>query len=80
MTNVLVEGGGRVLGSFLDARQIDEVHVFIAPKLIGGAQATAPFAGKGIERMAEALALDAAEIEEMEGDVYVRGRVKKGPI
>ena len=36
MTNVLVEGGGRVLGSLLDARQIDEVHVFIAPKLVGG--------------------------------------------
>ena len=44
MTNVLVEGGGRVLGSLLDARQIDEVHVFIAPKLVGGA--AAPSSGR----------------------------------
>ena len=36
LTNVLVEGGGRLLGSLLDARAIDEVHVFIAPKLVGG--------------------------------------------
>ena len=36
MTNVLVEGGGQLLGSLLDAGQIDEVHAFIAPKLIGG--------------------------------------------
>ena len=36
MTNVLVEGGGRLLGSLFDARLVDEVHVFIAPKLVGG--------------------------------------------
>ena len=36
MTNVLVEGGGRMLGSFLDAGQVDEVDVFIAPILEGG--------------------------------------------
>src|SRR5581483_9502368 len=31
-TNLLVEGGGDVLGSFLDARLIDETHVFVAPR------------------------------------------------
>ncbi len=35
MTNVLVEGGGRVLGSFLDEGQVDAVEVFIAPILEG---------------------------------------------
>ncbi len=34
MTNVLVEGGGEVLGSLLDLDQIDEVHVFIAPEIV----------------------------------------------
>ncbi|MGA2797953.1 MAG: bifunctional diaminohydroxyphosphoribosylaminopyrimidine deaminase/5-amino-6-(5-phosphoribosylamino)uracil reductase RibD [Thermoguttaceae bacterium] len=77
MTNVLVEGGGRVLGSLLDARQIDEVHVFIAPKLIGGSQAAVPFAGGGIERMSEALCIDAPEVEKIGDDVYVRGRVNR---
>ena len=48
LTNVLVEGGGRLLGSLLDARQIDEVHVFIAPKLLGGAAARTAIAGEGI--------------------------------
>ena len=42
MTNVLAEGGGRLLGSLLDARLIDEVHVFIAPKLVGGGEAPVP--------------------------------------
>ena len=31
MTNLLVEGGGRVLGSFLEAGQVDEVEAYIAP-------------------------------------------------
>src|SRR5262249_22335999 len=30
MTNVLVEGGGRTLGSFLDGGHVDAVEVFIA--------------------------------------------------
>jgi diaminohydroxyphosphoribosylaminopyrimidine deaminase/5-amino-6-(5-phosphoribosylamino)uracil reductase len=77
MTNVLVEGGGRVLGSLLDARQVDEVHVFIAPKLIGGTQARIPFAGEGIAEMAEVLQIDATKVETLGSDVYVHGRIKK---
>lgn len=36
MTNVLVEGGGRVLGSFLEERLADEARIYVAPRLIGG--------------------------------------------
>jgi diaminohydroxyphosphoribosylaminopyrimidine deaminase/5-amino-6-(5-phosphoribosylamino)uracil reductase len=77
LTNVLVEGGGRVLGSFFAARQIDEVHVFIAPQLIGGSAARIPFAGEGIAKMADALRLDSPVVETLDGDVYVRGRVRR---
>ena len=78
MTNVLVEGGGRVLGSLLDARHIDEVHVFIAPKLVGGAAAPGPVAGEGVAELAEALDLGELLVESVDGDVYLRG--KKGGI
>jgi diaminohydroxyphosphoribosylaminopyrimidine deaminase / 5-amino-6-(5-phosphoribosylamino)uracil reductase len=72
-TNIMVEGGGEVLGSFLDAGQIDEVHVFIAPRLAGGAGARGPVLGVGVDRMADALRLAAWEVETIEGDVYLRG-------
>ena len=45
MTNVLVEGGGRVLGSFLDEHQLDEIDVFIAPIIEGGDHAMTPVEG-----------------------------------
>ncbi len=32
MTNVLVEGGGTLLGALFDARLVDEIHVFVAPR------------------------------------------------
>ena len=73
LTNVLVEGGAAVLGSFLDARAVDEVHVFIAPRLAGGAAALTPVAGVGVERIAEALPLSDLQIQQIEGDVYLHG-------
>jgi diaminohydroxyphosphoribosylaminopyrimidine deaminase/5-amino-6-(5-phosphoribosylamino)uracil reductase len=73
MTNLLVEGGSEVLGSFLDAREIDEVHVFLAPRLAGGAEATTPIGGRGVEKIAEALTLTEWRVEMIEGDSYLRG-------
>jgi diaminohydroxyphosphoribosylaminopyrimidine deaminase/5-amino-6-(5-phosphoribosylamino)uracil reductase len=75
LTNVMVEGGGRLLGSFFDAGQIDEVHVFIAPKLIGGSGAPSPIGGQGIEQMAQALLLHSPQLEQVGTDVYLHGRI-----
>lgn len=77
LTNVLAEGGSRLLGTLFDMRAIDEVHVFIAPKFAGGAAALSPIGGVGIERMADALQLADIAIEELDGDVYVHGRIAR---
>lgn len=50
-TNVLVEGGGQLLGSLFELQQIDQCEVFIAPKLIGGAGAVSPIAGRGVSQI-----------------------------
>jgi diaminohydroxyphosphoribosylaminopyrimidine deaminase/5-amino-6-(5-phosphoribosylamino)uracil reductase len=77
MTNVLVEGGGRLLGTLFNLQAIDEVHAFIAPKIAGGAAAPSPIGGAGIDRMVDALQLADISIEELDGDVYVHGRVRR---
>jgi diaminohydroxyphosphoribosylaminopyrimidine deaminase/5-amino-6-(5-phosphoribosylamino)uracil reductase len=74
MTNVLVEGGAGVLGSFLDAGEVDEVHVYIAPRLAGGASALGPVGGLGVEKIAEAVRLAEWTVEDVAGDLYVHGR------
>ena len=75
LTNLLVEGGGRLLGSLLDAGQIDEVHAFLAPKLVGGRDAPSPIGGEGLSEMADALSLDSLEVRQVGADVYLRGRI-----
>ncbi len=46
-SNLLVEGGGRVLGSFLDASLADEARVFVSPTLVGGRNAPSALSGAG---------------------------------
>ena len=73
LTNILMEGGGQVLGHCFDVSAIDEVHAFIAPKLIGGATATSPLAGQGLADMSESLRLDPSIVEVLGGDIYLHG-------
>ncbi len=73
MTNILVEGGSEVLGSFLDAGAIDEVHVFIAPRLAGGSEGRTPVGGHGVDRIAEAYRLAGWDIRPVGPDFYCRG-------
>jgi len=75
LTNVLVEGGGSLLGSLFDAGEVDEVHAFVAPRIIGGAAAASPVAGTGLRLMSEAISLADVTIEQIGEDAHIHGRV-----
>lgn len=75
ITNVLVEGGAAVLGSLWDHQAIDEVMVFIAPKLIGGRDAISPIGGWGLAFIGQIPELHALSTLVLERDVMIRGRV-----
>ncbi len=76
MTNILVEGGSEILGAFFDADAIDEVHIFIAPLLLGGQEAKTPLGGKGAELIARGFRLGAWKVETVAGDIYINGRLQ----
>ena len=73
ITSVLVEGGGTLLGSLFDGRMVDKVVAFIAPTILGGAEAPTPVAGVGIGRMAEARRLSCVEVRQFGPDTAVIG-------
>ncbi|WZP01050.1 bifunctional diaminohydroxyphosphoribosylaminopyrimidine deaminase/5-amino-6-(5-phosphoribosylamino)uracil reductase RibD [Isosphaeraceae bacterium EP7] len=73
MTNLLVEGGGRVIGSFFDAGQIDELDAYLAPILEGGEHGRGPMLGRGSALMSEARRLVDCRYEILDGDVRIRG-------
>lgn len=55
--SLLVEGGSGIHGAFFDGGAVDEAVVYLAPKVVGGADAPSPVAGAGAARMAEAAVL-----------------------
>jgi diaminohydroxyphosphoribosylaminopyrimidine deaminase/5-amino-6-(5-phosphoribosylamino)uracil reductase len=78
MTNVLVEGGSGLLGDLFDLRALDEVHVFVAPQLVGGKAAKSPLAGVGLAAIAAAATLRDIRWEVIDHDLYLQGRVEYG--
>jgi diaminohydroxyphosphoribosylaminopyrimidine deaminase/5-amino-6-(5-phosphoribosylamino)uracil reductase len=73
MTNLLVEGGAEVFGSFCDQHLVDEFHVFVAPRIVGGAAALSPVGGSGVTELSEALPLNRWTSESVGPDVYLHG-------
>lgn len=71
--HVLVEGGGRVFSSFLEAGLADRLRLIVAPKLIGGSGAPEIYTGAGAERVREALRLKSARSFRLGGDWIVEG-------
>ena len=75
MTNILIEGGSELLGHAFDRQLVDEVHVFVAPKLVGGKGAPSPVGGEGLERMPQFDQFELLERRPLGDDIYLRTRV-----
>ena len=74
IVTAMVEGGGAVLGAFFDADLIDEIHLFIAPKLFGGGKPA--LGGDGVANIADAARFDFSRPEPIGDDFVIRGRRK----
>lgn len=70
---ILLEGGGTLMEAFLREGLVDEVWAFVAPKLVGGAEAKTPVEGVGIAEMRDALVLTEVRTEIVGEDILVRG-------
>src|SRR5262249_1080964 len=48
---ILLEGGPHLAGAFLDAGEVDEIRLFVAPVILGGSSARDLLEGEGAERI-----------------------------
>lgn len=76
VTSILLEGGPRLAGAFLDAGEVDELRLFLAPVLLGGSAARDPLEGEGVERIAEAVRALSLDCERSGDDILVSARLR----
>ena len=79
IASLLVEGGGRVLDSFIREQRFDEVALFISDKIVGGRSSVQVFAS-GVTRLEDALELVDCRRSEYDGGTMMRGFRKCSPV
>ena len=77
VTSMLLEGGPHLAGAFLDAGEIDELRLFIAPLLLGGRTARDPLEGTGVERIADAARPLTMSCEQVGEDLLISARLRE---
>jgi diaminohydroxyphosphoribosylaminopyrimidine deaminase/5-amino-6-(5-phosphoribosylamino)uracil reductase len=75
--SLLVEGGPHLAGALLEAGEIDETRIFVAPLLAGGRDAKTAVGGLGVREIASATRALAVEVERIEDDVLIVARLKE---
>jgi len=75
--SLLLEGGPHLAGAFLDAGEVDEIRLFIAPVVVGGSNARDPLEGEGAERIAEAIRALRLDVERIGDDVLISARMRE---
>jgi diaminohydroxyphosphoribosylaminopyrimidine deaminase / 5-amino-6-(5-phosphoribosylamino)uracil reductase len=76
ISNILVEGGGTLIGSLFDEGLVDKVMFFISPKIIGGKNAMGAVMGKGVSQISKAFKLKNTLIKRMGEDILVQGYIR----
>jgi diaminohydroxyphosphoribosylaminopyrimidine deaminase/5-amino-6-(5-phosphoribosylamino)uracil reductase len=77
VSSILLEGGPHLAGAFLDAGEIDELRLFLAPMLLGCHAARDPLEGTGVDRIAEAPHALTLDCERVERDLLVSARLRE---
>jgi diaminohydroxyphosphoribosylaminopyrimidine deaminase/5-amino-6-(5-phosphoribosylamino)uracil reductase len=76
ITSILLEGGPHLAGAFLDAGEIDEMRLFLAPLVLGGRTARDPLEGQGVDQIADAVRGLTLECQRVGEDLLISARMK----
>ena len=76
ITSVLLEGGPTLAGAFRDADELDELRLFVAPMVVGGAGGRPLISGTGAMMLPDATVATAMEWERSGDDLLIRARLR----
>ena len=77
VTSILLEGGPHLAGAFLDAGEVDEIRLFLAPLVLGGKTARDPLEGEGADTIKDATRALTLECERIDDDLLIRARMRE---
>ena len=75
--SILVEAGGKLNGAFLSEGLIDKLYQFIAPKIVGDADAKDSFYGRKIKSINDSSVLEIVDVSSFAPDVLLECIFKK---
>jgi diaminohydroxyphosphoribosylaminopyrimidine deaminase / 5-amino-6-(5-phosphoribosylamino)uracil reductase len=75
--SLLLEGGPHLAGAFLEAGEIDEARVFVAPLMTGGRDAKTAVEGMGFQQIGSAPRALHVEFDRLEDDLLLIARLKE---
>ncbi len=73
---LLVEGGGKVIGSFFDKGLVDKLFLFLAPRIIGGRNSLTWVEGKGVDLLSQTPHIEVSSLRKIGQDFLLEGYVK----
>ncbi len=73
--SILLEGGGRLNWSALESQIVTKVQAYIAPTLFGGAGATTPVGGVGVEQPKDGFSLHNSQVTQLGEDFLIESDV-----
>ena len=73
---LLVEGGGKVIGSFFDKGLVDKLFLFLAPRIIGGRNSLTWVEGKGVDLLSQTPHIEVSSLRKIGQDLLLEGYVR----
>jgi diaminohydroxyphosphoribosylaminopyrimidine deaminase/5-amino-6-(5-phosphoribosylamino)uracil reductase len=77
VTSILLEGGPHLAGAFLDAGEVDELRLFLAPMVLGGRSARGTLEGEGAESISDAVRALTLDCEPVGDDLLISARLRE---
>lgn len=73
VNRLLIEGGGELAASAIKASVVNRLHLYIAPRLLGGTDAKGVIGGQSPRRLAQALSVSSLNLKKLGRDLLIEG-------